>query len=70
MFNFQLLDSSDYWSMADNVPTEEVKEVVVNEAISEEELHFNKADHKYSDHEGLIKKLSLYNRFSNFFYWD
>ena len=53
--------------MADNKPTDEVKEAYENEEISEEEHHVNEADHAYSDHEGLIKKLSLYNRFFTFF---
>lgn len=52
--------------MADNESTEVLKEVVKNEEPSDEEHHVDEADHKYSDHEGLIKKLSNYNRFVAF----
>ena len=53
--------------MADNESTEVLKEVVKNEEPSDEEHHVDEADHKYSDHEGLIKKLFNYNRFIAFF---
>ena len=54
--------------MADKEQSNVLKEVVQNDGISGEEHHVNEADGTYSDPEGLIKKLSLYNRFLPLFH--
>ena len=52
--------------MADNESTYVLKEAIETEGVSEEDHNVNEGDQTHSDHEGLIKKLSIYNRFDKF----